>query len=258
MGDFNQKDLDTAVSDFKTRQQEWRKQPDELNDHFDRLKYLSPALYWSMTDDRDEAQEKLKKLLTKIEEAAEGISAPFVFVRYAADWQTVAGKVRNANNEQGRPELNLDGHWAGKAKLRFSASRTSQQTAMATSADLCEKVHEQLINLAKAGADFYKSLADRFTQFLAGLASAYVKISTLVEAPFGISDAIDLIGKAIQFVEQTIADTALLLQKQQISANELLNLTNHQNGFPQQNGKDHWPNSVAQGFANSSDWELAK
>ncbi|WP_227998492.1 hypothetical protein [Nocardia australiensis] len=258
MADFPTKDLDEAVENFKKQQDEWKKQPKELNDKFDRLKVLSLALYMTYTSDRDAAQEKLKKLLEKIEEAAEGIAAPFLFIQYAANWQTVASKVRDVNNEQGRTELSLDGHWSGKAQQRYAVSRTNQTTALSTSNDMCEKVHEQLLSLARGGLDFYKSLADRLAQLLAKLATALTKVATVVEAPWGISDTIDLCGEAVLFVEQTITEYTRLMAEQQISANELKNIISHPNGFPKIDGKDHWPNSVANGFEDPTNWELAK
>ncbi|WP_280486810.1 hypothetical protein [Nocardia farcinica] len=81
MGDpVSKTDLDKIVEDFNTKSDEWRKKPDELNDAFDKLKWAWPQMYWLKTDERDRIQENLKKLFDKIEEAAEGIAAPFLFI----------------------------------------------------------------------------------------------------------------------------------------------------------------------------------
>src|SRR5206468_3611843 len=83
------------------------------------------------------------------------------------------------------------------------------------------------INLARSGQDFYKSLADRLTQYLADLIAALVEVTSIVEAPCGVPDMIHSITGAFIFVEQTITDQLKLMQETKISANELKNISDH-------------------------------
>jgi hypothetical protein len=96
---------------------------------------------------RDQILTDLDELLGTLKQAVEGIAAPYTFIHYAAEWQQVGGKVREARNatfDQG----DLTGYWEGTAAERYSAARGKQDTALAATDDLCTKVHYGLLTLS--------------------------------------------------------------------------------------------------------------
>ncbi|AXK87818.1 MULTISPECIES: hypothetical protein [Nocardia] len=258
MGDpVSKTDLDKIVEDFNAKSDEWRKKPDELNDAFDKLKWAWPQMYWLKTDERDRIQENLKKLFDKIEEAAEGIAAPFLFIEYAAKWQTVGNAVGAVNGQQNRPEISLEGHWDGAAYKRFSASRTAQSTAMTTTSDIAQKIHTELLNLAAEGRAFYKGFVDRWTVLIAEAAVAIAEIASVVEAFWGVDRLAGVITAAVDHATQTITSFLELQSKVVIASNELRNIIMHPPAFPLgADGQDHWPSSVSTDFESPADWKL--
>ncbi|MGO4614794.1 hypothetical protein AB4305_00465 [Nocardia sp. 2YAB30] len=260
MGETTTKEeLDGIVESFRAKVDEVKKQPAKLNDKFDKLKWAWTQAYWMYTDVRDEAQENLKTLLEKLEEAAEGIAAPFLFIDYAAKWQQVGNNVSQVNNRQNDPKVNMEGHWEGTAYTKFKESRTYQATAMTNIADMSQKVHTELLTLAAEGRNFYKQIIDKLATLLAQLAIALEEIASVAGAPWGIDKFNDAIVTAVELVVGTITSFFELQSKVFISSNELKNIVNHPPGFPTgADGKDHWPDSVADGFDDKGEWKLAE
>ncbi|MEU7764241.1 hypothetical protein AB0B25_03850 [Nocardia sp. NPDC049190] len=259
MGEPTKEELDGIVEDFRTKFDEVKKQPAELNDQFDNLKWVWPQAYWAYTDVRDEAQANLKKLIKKLEEVAEGIAAPFLFIDYAAKWQVVGSAVSRVNGIQSRPALSMEGHWEGTAYTKFKESRTYQSTAMTNITEMCQKVHTELLALAAEGRSFYKQIIDKLATLLAQLALALGEIASIAGAPWGIDKFNDAIVTAVELVAGTVTSFFELQSKVFISSNELKNIVNRPAGFPTgTDGKDHWPESVADGFDDKKEWKLAE
>ncbi|WP_405180340.1 hypothetical protein OG225_03180 [Nocardia sp. NBC_01377] len=244
-------DLDEAVKQIRDQVIEWKKMPDEINDTFDKLKVLSFALWWKLTDERDKANEHIQKLLDKLDEIMDGIDAPYLFIGYAADWQTVAGTIRGAKNTQNQATFILDGHWTGDAQLRYAASRTLQDTAMGTTQEMAEKVHEQLLKLAESGRNLYKAVVDAIGEFLTNIGSALVQIMGLVTAIEGASLMVDAAFSALDSANKLYTLAFNEIQGHKIAANELINLTDNPNGLP----NNQWPVSVSTTFEDPKLWK---
>ncbi|MBF6191177.1 hypothetical protein [Nocardia implantans] len=249
---LKKEDLDKSIGDFEKAWDDWNNLPDKLNDAVDGLKWKAPPLYALVTSKRDDAQVELKKVMDKFVEIGEGIAAPYLFIQYAADWQAVSGTVRGAENAQSNPSISLDGHWTGAAKDRYSASRTSQQQAMVTAAELCDKVHDQLISLARSGHALY-------TEIVKAIAGYYGKIVELIVDIIEVVGALEAAGVIGQMAGQAFTAMADIftaavgnLQEQGIAANELKNLRNNPRGMPE----NTWPSSVSNTFEDPKLWEL--
>lgn len=79
------------------------------------------------------------------------------------------------------------------------------------------------------------------------------------EAPWGIDKFNDSIVTTVELVAGAITSFFELQSKVFISSNELKNIVNHPPGFPTgADGKDHWPDSVADGFDDKVEWKLAE
>lgn len=139
----DKKDYNEVKDDFEKKIEDIKKLPGELNDKVDRIKWISPAIYWAITDDRDDAQEQLKKLVNTLKEVGEGILAPLLFIDYAANWQEISGNISMANNAHNNTEVSLEGHWDGKAYTRYKDSKDHQATALTTAADSGQKIHTE-------------------------------------------------------------------------------------------------------------------
>ncbi|MGV9336677.1 hypothetical protein [Nocardia sp. NPDC003726] len=246
--------LDDAVERFRHQLDEWKKMPDKINDTVDNLKWYQPAVWAFVTPKRDAAQEWLQKLLEKMEEAHEGIQAPFTFIEYAAEWQSVASTIRGAGNEEGRPELSLDGHWTGVAKDRFAASKSSQEKAMTTADDMAKKVHDNLLTLATSGWELYKTIADELTGFLASLVTALEQTGSVALAYQGAPNLVAVTNAAFVLVEKTLTATVGQVRTQMIIANEFKDIATNPWGFP----GDRWPDSVSATFNEPKDWKVAE
>jgi hypothetical protein len=208
---------------------------------------------------RDEILAKLDELLGHLQDAARGIAAPYTFITYAAEWQRVGGEVRAARNahfDQG----DLTGYWEGTAADRYSAAREKQDAAFEAAEAMCDKVHENLLALSETGRDFYAEIGTDVLEFLTDFGAALAKIATVVGAPFGISDAIDLVAKYVVVVKEIIDRTLNLVVLQKITSNELGNATNSPYGMP----GDRWPKATADTFSDAtvtdgtpSSWEIS-
>jgi hypothetical protein len=208
---------------------------------------------------RDEILAKLDELLGHLHEAARGIAAPYTFIQYAAEWQRVGGEVRAARNahfDQG----DLTGYWEGVAADRYSAAREKQDAAFEAAASMCDVVHENLLALSETGRAFYAEIGMAVTEFLTGFGAALAKIATVVGAPFGVSDAIDLVAQYVQLMAKVLTDTMELLAGQAIAANELANAAYSPYGLP----GNTWPRATAHAFDDAtvadgtpSAWEVS-
>ncbi|WP_068276718.1 hypothetical protein [Aldersonia kunmingensis] len=252
-------DYNEVKDDFDNRLDEIRQLPDKLNDNVDRIKWISPALYLAITHDRDAAQDHLQKLIDTLIDVGEGILAPLLFIDYAAEWQKIGSSALSASNAQGNSEVSLEGHWDGKAYTRYKDSSEHQKTAMTTMTEACQKIHTELLTLAQEGRNFYKQIVDKLATLLAEVGVALAEVASIVEAPWGIDKFGSAIVTAVDFVVTTETSFLEVQSKVWISSNELKNIVNHPAGFPTgDDGKDHWPASVATGFSDKKDWKLAE
>jgi uncharacterized protein YukE len=255
----DRKEYDDVKVAFESKFDEIKQLPSTLNDAVDRLKWIQVPIYLYVTEKRDDAQEHLKALIQKLEEAAEGILAPYLFIDYAADWQQISSHVSQASGAIGSPTVSLEGHWEGKAYSRFKDSREHQVAALTTASDMGQKIHTELLNLAQEGRNFYKAIVDKLATLIAQVGTALTEIGTVVGAPWGIEKFSDAIVTTVELLVESMTSFVEVQSKVAISSNELTNIIAHPAAFPSEgDGKDHWPASVAPGFSDKSDWKLAE
>jgi hypothetical protein len=259
--------IDKAAETFRGAYEEARRLPDRTRETFDQVitalsvasvaGAVAPAsrlgvlgITGTMLDiegKRDQILAGLDELLDTLKQAVEGIAAPYTFIHYAAEWQQVGGKVREARNaifDQG----DLTGYWEGTAAERYSAARGKQDTALAAADDLCTKLHDGLLTLSESGRQFYVDTGTAVIAFLSKFGAALTKIGTVVEAPFGVSDAIDLIADHIVTVSDLVFNVTNLVADQLIVYNELVNAANEPNGLP----GNKWPKATADAYSDAS------
>lgn len=233
--------------------------PDDLNHAFDLLRAANLAAYMMLTGKRDEMQEKLKQIIDKVQEAIDGMFAPWLFVDYAAYWNDVGTKVSKVKNRLGSPEFNMDGNWDGFAYKAYTASKTSQLTAMNQINLMCQKIHDELLVIAEDGRNLYSGIVNNLTTMLAELVVAIAEsvetagialIWTVNNMNSAIVAGAELIvGAMVDFIE---TDT-----KAVIAADNLAKMVDDPEGFAvDAQGNNIWPTSETQGFDNrDDDWK---
>ncbi|MFI6958033.1 hypothetical protein ACIBJI_31740 [Nocardia sp. NPDC050408] len=221
------------------------------------------AAYGSMTEDdmtgylqdhKEEIKKKIQELLEKLQNAVDGLKAPVAFLQTSEDWLKLKSKIGEAQNNE-LVNGSLTGYWAGAAALKYTAARTLQDATMDTAKSICDKLNESLAAVSNSAWDFYSVIVKDIAGFLVDFAAALGKIATGVAAPFGISDAIDLLAKIIKNAidySKKLGD-ALIAERQNI--NKITSATDNAKGFK----NDRWPVSRSDAFninsTNSAEWQ---
>lgn len=246
------KDVSDSVSSLRAQVLDWKNQPDKINAAFDDLKWKSLAIWSATTDERDAAQQHLKDLIVKLDQIMDGIEAPYLFIEYAAEWQSVAAKIRTGKNQvSSNPRFILEGHWTGDAKERYSASRGLQDQAMATCNDLAEKVHDQLLKLSESGRNLYKAVVDALGVFLAAVGAALTQIVAIITSIEGAGKLVDAVFAALGSANAIYTQYVNEINSHTIVANELINLIDNPTGLP----GNKWPESVSKTFEDPKLWK---
>ncbi|MGW5750147.1 hypothetical protein [Nocardia rhamnosiphila] len=255
MGDLVDKgQLDSAIENLRTQIDEWRNIPGEINDTVDGLKYYAPVAWAFATQKRDEAQDKIKTLLEKLDEVLTGINAPFTFLGWAADWQIVGASVRAASNAQARPEVSVEGFWSGEAKDSFNAVRTAQDKAFTSAAEVCTKIETSMLNLSKSALDFYIKLADTLATYMANLTAALAEVGSVILLYEGAPGLVQAAADVLVLVEGLMTALASTVQTQMVEANALDNATDSPWGFY----GDHWPDATANTYNDPAYWQPSR
>ncbi|MFE3617776.1 hypothetical protein [Streptomyces anulatus] len=258
--ELTQESLTTLREEFSKSVERLDEMPAEINEGFDRVRWVSMATYWALTDTRDEVQEQLKKLIEKIKEAVEGMFAPWLFVDYASKWQQVGSAVGAVYARQNSEEFNLEGNWDGSAYKSFKESRGYQAAAMTAIVTLCESVHDELLTIAEEGRVLYKALIDKLaTVISAAVEFAAESASTAGAAvPFALPTANAAITAAVELVVELITNFAEVQTKVWIASNELQNMIRSPSGLSvDAHGNSVWPTPNTREYNDKDDgWEL--
>ncbi|MGY1895744.1 hypothetical protein [Nocardia gipuzkoensis] len=223
---------------------------------------VAGALYGAMTEDdftgymqdhKEAIKKKIQELLDKLQGAVDSLKAPIAFLQTSEAWTTLKGKIGDAQNNEVN-NGNITGYWAGAAALKYTASRTLQDTAMDSAKSTCDKMAEALAKISDIAWDFYSKIVTDIANLLIELGKALAKIGTFVLAPMGVSDAIDILGKvissAVEYTDKLI--DAILLQAQNM--NKIRESTDNQKGFH----NNRWPRSASDDFninSPSPEWQ---
>lgn len=263
MSDFpelTQENLAALRDEFSRKVDELEGLPAKVNEGFDKLKYVSLASYLALTGKRDEVQEKLKEIISKVGEAVEGMFAPWLFVDYASKWQVVGSTVSKAYGIQNREEYNLEGNWDGSAYKSYKESKNYQATAMTTIQGLCEKVHERLLVIAEEGRILYKGIIDKLATVIAEVLVFLEESSATAGAAvvWTINDLNAAVVAAAELIVEAITNFAEVQTKVWIASNELENMIKSPVGMAiNVEGKDTWPVPNTKEYDNKDDdWHL--
>jgi hypothetical protein len=109
-------------------------------------------------------------------------------------------------------------------------------------------VHDGLLTLSESGRQFYVDTGRAVIAFLSKFGAALTKIGTVVGAPLGVSDAIDLIADHIVAVSDLVFNVTNLVADQLIVYNELMNAANEPIGLP----GNKWPKATANAYSDAS------
>ncbi|MBH0779431.1 hypothetical protein [Nocardia bovistercoris] len=257
--------LRTAIDNLETKIDEWKQVPDKLNDTVDGLRNAgifnagALAAYQFATGYRDKAQDLLQDLFELFQQIIDGIAAPFSFIDYAADWQSVGASIRKAYGEQDDQSVSIEGYWKGAAKNKFAAARANQMKAMTGMESLTDKVHTNLLDLAKSGLDLYITVFDKITGLLAKLVTAVEQTGSIVFTYMGAPELVAVLNDTIKTVADLISAMVKSVASQMIAANEFDNLSDNPWGVPH----NRWPQSEADSYDGVTDrgdeaWEVAR
>ncbi|MGW5384958.1 hypothetical protein [Nocardia sp. NPDC003963] len=246
--------LDNAIESLRTKIEEWRNIPEEINDTVDDLKYYAPVVWAFATKKRDEAQAKIETLLEKLDEILTGINAPFTFLGWAADWQIVGAKVRAASNAQNRPEVTVEGFWEGEAKNSYNTSKAAQDKAFTSAVEVCTKIETSMLNLSKSALDFYIKVADTLATYMANLSAALTEVASVVLAYEGAPGLVQAAADVLVLIEGLVTAMLNTVQSQMVEANALDNATDNPWGFY----GDRWPDAIAKTYSDSAYWQPSR
>jgi uncharacterized protein YqgV (UPF0045/DUF77 family) len=244
--------IQDAIDEFIEKQEQAISQQDKVRDAFDSIALRTltasdTALRTAMEAAETVIQQKLDVLLAKIQEAAEGILAPFYFIDRAADWQDVGAEVRAARNEV-LDGTGLEGHWDGVAADKYSAAKGKQDRALAAADKMCDDMHTNLLALSETGQTFFFKCTNLIVGWLAPFGAALVDISTGVLAPWGAADAIKQVVLAVPLFTELFTATAVAVTKQIVVANEIANSIDSPVGFK----GNRWPKATTAQYADAS------
>lgn len=192
---------------------------------------------------RDEIFRKLDEVLNKLKEVVEGILAPFTFIDLADGWRTGVQKHIKDAADSVNQDTQLGGYWRGVAAGRYNVARGKQISAMSGVTKMDTEIADKLDKLADSGWDFYKSVVKSLTDFLTGIGTAIGKIAAVITAPWGISDTIDLCGKAVKTMVDLMTAEVSQLRDQYKTKLALESLPEVTEGFSKNNpgGNSAWP-----------------
>ncbi|MFF0494304.1 hypothetical protein ACFYTQ_35245 [Nocardia sp. NPDC004068] len=196
-----------------------------------------------MQDHKEQIKNKIKELLQALHDAIEGMRAPVAFLQASEDWLALKGKIGQAQNNE-VANGNLLGYWQGAAAAKYGAARTLQDTAMDSAKATCDTLRKALADVSNTSWQLYTDLVSELTEFLVHFGAALIKISSGIEAPWGISDCIDLLGDTIKDSVDYLTKfgNALLVQKRNIG--DIVSAMDNPKGFY----GNHWPQSMAKSF----------
>lgn len=256
MPELTQQSLEQVRIEFASKFEELKKTPDKLNDAVDGLKYYAPLVYLKVSEVRDEIQESLAKLVEILDQAIEGMFAPWLFLDYAAKWQTVGSQVRECNGMQSKREVNMEGRWDGSAYKSFKTTKESQQAAMASIDAMCTTMHDRLVTVAEEGQNLYYNLVNKVASVVASVATFASETAATAGAAaiWTINNLNDAIVKAVELVAQALTDFVKVESKVYVAANDLSKMIVAPAGFDvASSGKVTWPSTEAELYDNKDD-----
>ncbi|MFC9896630.1 hypothetical protein ACFVMC_23330 [Nocardia sp. NPDC127579] len=253
--ELNEQKLAELRISFVDAEKKIRELPDQINDCFDEIKTKAFGIWLMFTDERDEIQEKLKKLISTLADLVQGAFAPWLFVDYADKWQQVGAAVGRVNGIQNDNKLDMEGQWDGSAYKSFKQSKLSQTTAMTTITGLCEKIHENLLTVAEEGRIMYKAVVDKLATVLAEVSVAIIETEATAGAAalWTVNNMNSAIVAAVELVVELVTNFAEVQTKVWIAQNELQNMIKAPVGLVNSEGNAAWPSPEAQEYDNKDD-----
>ncbi|MEV6140365.1 hypothetical protein AB0L63_30855 [Nocardia sp. NPDC051990] len=207
----------------------------------------------TMQDNKEEIKDKIVELLSKLQDAIDGLKAPIALLQVSGDWLNVQTEINKARNWV-LVKTDLRGKWSGAAADEYFAAQQLQVTATDTASSNCDVMSDCLAAASDAAWDFYSKIVKDLIDFFVDLGAALAKIATGVGAPFGASDAIDALGSMIKIAGEyakTLGDT-LLAQK------KIINKINSSTDNPRSFHNNKWPEigtgSLSIDSPNSEKW----
>ncbi|MFF3221164.1 hypothetical protein ACFYV7_00060 [Nocardia suismassiliense] len=213
---------------------------------------VAGAVYGAMTEDdftgymqdhKEEIKKKIQELLGTLQSAVDSLKAPIAFLQASEAWSQLEIQIGKAQSNE-VVKGNLTGYWTGAAALKYTAARTLQDTVMDSAKSTCKQLSAALAKVSDTAWDFYSKIVQDVADLIIKLGSALLKIATFVAAPFGISDAIDVLGNVIKNAVKYTDQLAKVLFSQRGAINDIIVATSNPKGFY----NDHWPSSGSDDF----------
>ncbi len=200
-----------------------------------------------------EIKAKIIELLDTLRSSIEAMNAPIAFLKTAEEWAKVKNEVSAAQNDE-FVNGSLTGYWQGVAAERYNDKRQLQDTALESVKTACDTMITQLTAVSNEAWKYYTDIIAKLVEFLTKFASALTKLSTGVEAPFGISDAMDLLAGMINTVTLQSINYATIINRQMSALTQIQSAMQNEKGIR----NDQWPKATASEYdANSpgATWE---
>lgn len=196
---------------------------------------------------KEEIKAGIATLLDKLSNTISAMEAPSAFSTTADKWSDIKATIGGAQNAE-LVKGGLTGYWEGTAAERYEESRKLQDTAIESMKTACETMSTNLSDIASSAWEYYSNLTEKLVDFLAKFATALTKISSGAETPWGISDAIDLLGSTITTVTNIANSYVKVLLNQSKAVRGIESSINNGKGIY----RDHWPKSTAGYFDTNS------
>lgn len=257
-------ELDENVNRLSDLSVDVDKSSGEVSDTFDALITSLRVTGWAMgpiglggsltaeyaESKRDEILAGIDTLRGHLSEALKGVAAPLKFIDDAAEWGKIKAAVIEAGNDADKQTLN--GYWEGFAFDRYDSAMSGQIAAAEAVGGMCDTVITRLEEMAKAGLDFYSGVVKAITGYVSSMAAAIGKVATIVAAPWGIADAVELVTGIVNTFVELAELAANLIQNQLITANDLSTSVLAQNGIP----GNKWPKATSDSYDDKESWEF--
>ncbi|MGW4368730.1 hypothetical protein ACWEKT_24110 [Nocardia takedensis] len=256
MTELTETSLAQLRNDFSAKMDAVKRTPDQINDAVDELKYIAPLVYFKVSQVRDDIQDTLANLFKKLEQAVEGMFAPWLFLDYAAKWQVIGSQVRTCNGIQGSREYNMEGRWDGSAYKSFKTTKESQQAAMTGVENMCNTIHDKLITVAEEGQNLYLNIINKLATIISQVATFASETGATAGAAaiWTINNLNSAIVAAAELVVQALTDFVKTESKVYVASQDLKNLVRAPSGFDiASSGKVTWPSSAGDQFDNKED-----
>jgi hypothetical protein len=202
---------------------------------------LGPAVTYLAKKKLDEIDEKFKKLVKLVETALQHQTPVISLINQSFNW---LHSVQTPMSEMSAPAItprdqNFE-YWRAPAGFAYRTKATAQQNAINGITDSAKFISEWLFEIAQTNVDYLVELADFGAKMAGELAQAAAETATIIDIPWAISTAANLIGSITENAIKRLIDVVDRFVKALGKVREIEAQIGDHSKFP--GGK--WPEAV--------------